>query len=463
MFGGLSDKLIKIFDKLSGRGMITEAVLDETMREVKIALLEADVALPVVKEFIASVKEKAAGQEVVKSIKPAQMVIKIVHDTLQDLLGTPKPFQWRSHQVNPVLMLGLQGAGKTTTTAKLALTWKKEGKKVLMVSLDTYRPAAQEQLQVLAEQHEIDCVPVVPGEKPLQIAKRALEQAKVGLYDVLLLDTAGRLHIDEEMMGELKNIHALAEPTESLLVLDALMGQDTVNVVEKFQEQIPITGAILTRIDGDARGGAALSLRMRTGVPIQFLGVGEKASALEVFDAKRLADRILGMGDVVGLVETALEKIDQKKSEEAMARMMAGKFNLNDLLGQIRQINSLGDMKGIMMMIPGMARFREKIEQANMDNSILKRQEAIILSMTPKERCFPDIIKASRKIRIAAGAGVTVNDVNRLLKQYDQMAEVMKKFKKMGPLGMMSLMKKMSGGAGQNFFGNGGGTFPPVN
>lgn len=461
MFVGLSDKFVKIFDKLTGRGLITQAVLEETMREVKIALLEADVALEVVKTFIAQVREKAMGQEVVKSIQPAQMVIKIVHDEMMELLGKSEPLHVKDHQVNPILMLGLQGAGKTTTTSKLGRYFKKSNKKVLMASLDVYRPAAQEQLAILGKENGIDVLPVVPDEKPLAIAQRAMKEAKKGLYDILLLDTAGRLHIQEDMMQELKEIYAHVCPIESFLVLDALMGQDTAHVAQSFKDQIPLTGTILTRIDGDARGGAALSMRVITGVPIQFLGVGEKSDALELFDAKRVADRILGMGDVVGLVETALEKVDKEKSEQALQRMMAGKFNLNDLLEQLRQISSLGDIKGIMMMIPGMAKFRDKIEQADVEQSFFKRQEAIILSMTPKERKYPDLLKASRKMRIANGAGVTVNEVNRLLKQYEQMAGVMKKFKKMGPLGMMSLMKKMSKGADSDIFSGMGGNFPP--
>ena len=385
------------------------------MREIKIALIEADVALPVIKDFIAHVREKAVGEQIVKSVSPAQMVVKIVHDTLVDLLGESAPLALKPQQQNVVLMVGLQGSGKTTSAAKLARRLQKDGKKVLLASLDTYRPAAQEQLAELGRANQLTVLPIIPNQKPLDITRRALAEAKATLADVLILDTAGRLHIDDD---------------------------------------------ILTRIDGDSRGGAALSMRAVTGVPVQFLGTGEKTDALEVFDAKRIAGRILGMGDVVGLVETAMEKVNQEEAQKTALRMMNGQFDLNDLLSQMRQMNKMGDIKGIMKMIPGLSKFSAQIDAANINNNIIKRQEAIILSMTPYERRHPEVLKASRKQRIAGGAGVSVNDVNRLLKQYDQMAEVMKKFKKMGPLGMLSLMKKMGGTAGGNPFMNGGG-FPP--
>ena len=459
MFNGLADRLSKVFDRLTGRGIITEATMDETAREIKIALLEADVALPVVKDFIAHVKEKAVGAEVIKSIQPAQMVIKIVHDELVALLGDSTPFNWDVNARNVLLMVGLQGSGKTTSSAKIALKLKKEGKKVLLASLDTYRPAAQEQLTDLGKTYELDVLPIVAGEKPLEITKRALNEAKLGLYDILILDTAGRLHIDEEMMDEVAKIRDLSNPKETLLVVDALMGQDAVNVAREFKEKIGITGVVLTRVDGDSRGGAALSMRAVTGMPIQFLGVGEKADAVERFDAKRVADRILGMGDVVGLVETAMERVNQEDMQAQAMKMMSGNFDLNDLLTQLQQIDKMGDIKGMMKMIPGVAKFSKQIDQADVDNRLMKRQAAIILSMTPAERKNPDIIKASRKQRIAAGAGVKVEDVNKLLRSYEQMADVMKKLKKMGPFGMMSMMKKM-----KNMF-NGGpindGGFPP--
>lgn len=464
MFKGLADKLAGVFDKLKGRGILTEDIVNDTMREIKIALLEADVALPVVKSFIASVKEKAVGQEVVKSVSPANMVVKIVNDALVDLLGEENTELKRASVAPSVyLMVGLQGSGKTTSSGKLAARLKKGGQKVLLASLDVYRPAAQEQLSGLAKQIGVDALEIVAGQKPLEITKRALSAAKAGAYDVLILDTAGRLHIDAEMMDEVKAVENLANPIEKLLVVDSLTGQDAVNVADAFHKALNITGIILTRVDGDARGGAALSMRQMTGQPIKFLGVGEKTDALEVFDAKRIAGRILGMGDVVGLVETAMEKVNQDEALTMAQKMFSGRFTMDDMLAQLRQIQSLGDIKGFVMMIPGMSKFRDKIEQANIDNKIFKRQEAIILSMTPRERKNPDIIKASRKQRIANGSGVTVGDVNRLLKQYEQMAQTSKKFKKLGPLGALNMMKKMSsvqGGSGNPFMNNGGGFSP---
>lgn len=463
MFKGLSDRLATVFEKLAARGLLTEEMVNESMREIKIALLEADVALPVVKDFIAHVKEKAVGEQVVKSVKPDQMVVKIVHDELVALLGEGVDLK----QTTPptvILMLGLQGSGKTTSSAKLGVWLKKQKKNALLASLDVYRPAAQEQLAELGRTTNIDTLPIIAGQKPLEITKRALEAARTGGYDFLILDTAGRLHIDADMMAEVAAVQKLANPSEKLLVVDALSGQDAVNVAQSFHEQIGITGTILTRIDGDSRGGAALSMRSVTGQPIRFLGVGEKTDALELFDAKRIADRILGMGDVVGLVETALEKVNQEEAQQTAQRMLSGQFDLNDLLSQLRQMNKLGDIKGVMKMIPGLSKFQKKIDEADIDQSIFRRQEAIILSMTPKERKNPDLLKAARKIRIANGAGVEVSDVNRLLKQYEQMASVMKKFKKMGPLGMMSMMKKMgamSGDSNLDSLMKQGGNFPP--
>jgi signal recognition particle subunit SRP54 len=461
MFAGLADRLGKVFDKLTRRGVLTEAAVDETMREIKIALIEADVALPVVKDFIAKVREKAVGSEIVKSVSPAQMVVKIVHDALVELLGESTPLNLTPRHQNVILMVGLQGSGKTTSTAKLAKRLQKDGKKVLTASLDTYRPAAQEQLAELGRSNGFDVLPIIAGQKPLEIAKRALAVAEESLVDVLILDTAGRLHIDDEMMAEASAVRDLTKPAEILLAVDALTGQDAVQMAAAFRDKVGVTGLILTRIDGDSRGGAALSVRSVTGVPVQYLGVGEKADALEVFDAKRIAGRILGMGDVVGLVETAMEKVNQDEAQRVAERMMSGRFDLNDLLSQMQQMNRMGDIKGIMKMIPGISKLSAQIDAANIDNKLIKRQEAIILSMTPYERKNPDVLKASRKQRIANGAGVSVNDVNRLLKQYEQMADVMKKFKKMGPLGLLSLMKKMGNmTGGGNPFMNGGG-FPP--
>ena len=452
MFQALGDRLTGIFDKLTRRGILTETAVDETMREIKIALLEADVALPVVKEFIAKVKEKAVGEQIVKSVSPAQMVTKIVSDELIALLGDGGELNLAAYTgaSDVILMVGLQGAGKTTSSAKLAVRLKKNGKKVLLASLDVYRPAAMEQLAELGQKNDLDVLEIIKDQQPTDIAKRAIKEAKSGLYDVLILDTAGRLHIDEDMMHEVQQIRDIANPKETLLTVDAMMGQDAVHVAKEFTEKVGITGIVLTRIDGDSRGGAALSMRHITGQPIKFLGVGEKADALEVFDAKRIADRILGMGDVVGLVETAMEKINQEEAQKSAMRMMEGKFDLNDLLSQIRQINNMGDVKGIMKMIPGLSKFRDKIDAANVDNKMIKHQEAIILSMTPYERKHPDVLKAARKQRIATGAGVSVMEVNRLLKQYDQMATVMKQFKKMGPMGMFKMMKQMKGMMGGN-------------
>lgn len=459
MFQGLSDRLSGIFDKLTKRGILTEAAVDETMREIKIALLEADVSLPVVKDFIAKVREKAVGEQVVKSISPSQMVVKIVHDELVALLGVAEEVSIVPHSASAILMVGLQGSGKTTSSGKLALRLKKNGRKVLLASLDVYRPAAQEQLAELAAKNGLDVIDIVPGEKPEQITKRAMAEAKAGLYDALILDTAGRLHIDADMMTEVQKIRDLSKPIETLLVVDSMMGQDAVHVATEFCEKIGITGTVLTRVDGDARGGAALSMRHVTGKPIKFLGVGEKADAFEIFDASRVADRILGMGDVVGLVETALEKVDQDEAKKTAERMMSGKFDLNDMLAQMQQINNMGDIKGVMKMIPGLSKFRDKIDASNVDNKLVARQMAIILSMTPRERRNPDILKASRKQRIAAGSGVSVMEVNRLLKQHEQMSMVMKQFKKMGPMGMMKMMggmkNMMKGGGGGNPFGGG--------
>lgn len=453
MFQGLSDRLSGIFDKLTKRGILTESAVDETMREIKIALLEADVSLPVVKDFIAKVREKAVGEQVVKSISPSQMVVKIVHDELVALLGTPEELKIVPNAASVILMVGLQGSGKTTSSGKLALRLKKNGRKVLLASLDVYRPAAQEQLAELASKNGLDVVENIAGQKPEEITRRAMTQAKAGLYDALILDTAGRLHIDVDMMAEVQKIRDVSNPTETLLVVDSMMGQDAVHVAKEFCEKIGITGTVLTRVDGDARGGAALSMRSITQKPIKFLGVGEKADALEVFDASRIADRILGMGDVVGLVETALEKVNQDEAQKTAERMMSGKFDLNDMLAQMQQINNMGDIKGVMKMIPGLSKFRDKIDAANIDNKMVLRQAAIILSMTPRERRNPDILKASRKQRIAGGSGVSVMEVNRLLKQHEQMSTVMKQFKKMGPLGMMNMMKKMGGGGGNPFGG----------
>lgn len=457
MFDSLAEKLSGVFDRLAHRGALTESDVDGAMREIRVALLEADVALPVVKDVVAKIKDRAVGQAVVKSVTPSQMVVKIVHDALVEMLGGENAaLDLNAAAPVPVLMVGLQGSGKTTTSAKLALRLKRDKKRALLASLDVYRPAAQEQLAQLGAQIGVDVLPIIVGEKPKAIASRAMTEGRKGGYDVVVLDTAGRLHVDSDMMGEVTEIRALVQPKETLLVVDALAGQDAVNVAREFNEKIGITGIVLTRVDGDSRGGAALSMRAVTGRPIKFLGVGEKVDALEPFHPDRLAGRILGMGDVVSLVETAAEKMDKDEAERVAKRMMDGRFDLNDLLSQLRQMQKMGDLKGLLGLIPGMGKFKAQIDAAKIDDKIFKRQEAIILSMTPRERRNPDIIKAARKKRIAAGCGLSVQDVNKLLKQYEQIADVMKKMKKMGKRGLFG---GLPGGFGGGFGGMGG--FPP--
>ena len=433
MFESLSDNIGAIFTKLKGKGYLSEDDVNAAMREVRIALLEADVALPVAKDFIAKVKERAVGEEVIKSVSPAQMVIKIVQDNLTEMLGS-EAAELNLQAVPPVvvMMAGLQGSGKTTTTAKLALHLKdKQKKKALMASLDVYRPAAQQQLETLGSQAQVDTLPIVEGEKPEAITKRALELAKLEGYDVLFLDTAGRLHIDNELMDELQAVKKLANPTEILLIADSLTGQDAVNVAEQFNQQIGITGIVLTRIDGDARGGAALSMRAVTGCPIKFLGSGEKMHELEPFHPERIAQRILGMGDVVSLVEKAAETVDQEEAAKLEKKMRKGQFDFNDLASQLKNIKKMGGMGSLMGMLPGIGKLKDKIDGAGMDEKVIDRQVAIINSMTKKERLDPKLMNASRKRRIAAGSGMTIQDVNRLLKQFKQMQMMMKKFGKM--------------------------------
>ena len=456
MFENLTDKLGSVFAKITSRGVLNEKDIDEAMREIRIALLEADVALPVVKEFIAKVKEQALGEKVIRSIQPGQMVVKIVHDELVKVLGSDES-ALNFNVVPPavILMAGLQGSGKTTTSAKLAKMLGKK-RKVLLASLDVYRPAAQEQLAQLAEQIGGSSLPIVEGQKPCDITKRALDVAKKGGYDVLILDSAGRLHIDNELMNELVEVKKIANPAEILLVADAMMGQDACNVAKEFNEKLGVTGIVLTRIDGSSRAGAALSMRMVAQVPVKFLGTGEKIDEFEEFHPDRIAGRILGQGDVVSLVENAIEKIDREEADKMAQQMMKGKFDLDDLLSQLRQIQKLGSLGGIMSMIPGLSKFKNQIESAGIGDNLIKKQEAIILSMTKLERKSPDVIKASRKKRIAAGAGVEVHEVNKLLKQYEQMADMMKKFGKGGLGSMMSMMKnfpmgKLPGGMGNRF------------
>ncbi|MEQ1542232.1 MAG: signal recognition particle protein, partial [Novosphingobium sp.] len=451
MFDTLSDRLGGVFDKLRGRGALKEQDVRDAMREVRIALLEADVALPVVRRFVDSVTEQAVGQSVLKSVTPGQQVVKIVNDALVEMLGGEQTADLDLAAAPPVviLMVGLQGSGKTTTTAKLGkLLREKHGKKVLMASLDVNRPAAQEQLQVLGEQVQVATLPIVAGQQPTEIATRALQSAKLQAIDVLLLDTAGRLHVDNALMDEMKAVAAISSPKEVLLVVDSLTGQDAVNVAQAFTSQVDLTGVILTRMDGDARGGAALSMRAVTGKPIKFAGTGEKLDAIEPFHPGRVASRILGMGDVVSIVEKAAAAIDEAEAEAMAARMAKGQFDMNDLRGQLRQMQKMGGLGALAGMMPGMKKAKAAMQQSGMDDKVLLRMDAIIGSMTPKERAKPDLLNAKRKIRVANGSGVQVQDVNKLLKMHQEMERAMKQIKKMGGLkGLGALFGK--GGMGE--------------
>jgi signal recognition particle subunit SRP54 len=438
VFEGLSNRLGQVFDRLKRRGALSEADVAAALREVRVALLEADVALPVVKTFIEGVREKAVGQEVLRSVTPGQMVVKIVHDHLVGILGGNAALATNVVPPAVFLMVGLQGSGKTTTTAKLARRLaRREKKKVLVASLDIYRPAAMEQLQQLAAQAEVACVPIVAGEKPRAIAVRALDQARREGFDVLLLDTAGRLHIDETLMAEVAEVRDLVRPHETLLVADAMTGQDAVRVAQGFQDKVGLTGIVLTRVDGDARGGAALSMRQVSGCPIKVLGVGEKLDQIEEFDADRVANRILGMGDVVGLVERAAEAIEKEDAEKLAAKVQKGDFDLDDMAQQLRQLRKMGGLGGVMGMLPGIGRIKEQLAGAKVDDGMIRRQEAIIQSMTRRERRDVKLLNASRKRRIAAGSGTTVPEINRLLKQYMEMSRVMKQMSKLGQKGLM--------------------------
>ncbi|HXH52357.1 MAG TPA: signal recognition particle protein [Sphingomicrobium sp.] len=461
MFDTLSDRLGSVFDRLRGRGALSEADVRTAMREVRVALLEADVALPVAREFVDQVTEKAVGQEVLRSVTPGQMVVKIVHDALVETLGA-ETAELRL-DVNPpavVMMVGLQGSGKTTTTAKLAkrLT-EKERKRVLMASLDVARPAAQEQLAVLGRQAGVETLPIVPGQPPVDIARRALQAAKLQAYDVVLIDTAGRLHVDDQLMGEMKAVAAASSPTETLLVVDALTGQDAVNVAKGFAGEVELSGVILTRLDGDARGGAALSMRAVTGKPIKFAGVGEAIDALEAFHPQRVAGRILGMGDVVSLVEKAAETIKVEDAEKLAAKMAKGKFDLDDLRAQIQQMQRMGGLGALASMMPGLKGVKGAMEKAQ-DGKALVHLEAIMSSMTAKERAKPELINAKRKIRIAKGSGTTVQEVNKLLKMHMEMANAMKRLKKMGGLGKLAAMFG-KGGLDAALGGMAPGALPP--
>jgi signal recognition particle subunit SRP54 len=463
VFESLSDKLAGVFDRLRRRGSLNESDVTEALREIRLALLEADVALEVVRDFIAKVRDRAVGQEVLRSVTPGQQVVKIVNDALVEALGGEGAVALNLNAVAPVpiLMVGLQGSGKTTTAGKLALRLRdKLRKKVLLASLDTQRPAAQLQLAQLAERAEVTSLRIIAGQTPVEIARRAMDTGRREVFDIVILDTAGRLAIDEALMDEVKAIRAATTPAETLLVVDAMTGQDAVTTARAFNEALGITGIVMTRMDGDARGGAALSMRAVTGAPIKLIGVGEKLDALEDFHPERVAGRILGMGDIVGLVERAAETIDKDEAERLAARMTKGQFNLDDYASQLKQITKMGSLSGILGMLPGVAKVKAQLADANLDTKILKRQAAIISSMTARERRQPDIIRASRKKRIAAGAGASVQEVNKLLKQFDDMTTMMKRMNKLGEKGLMrqglgALMPKMPQG-----FGGGGGRRP---
>ena len=450
MFESLSDRLGGVFDRLRGRGALNESDVREAMREVRVALLEADVALPVVRSFIDSVTEKAVGQSVLKSITPGQQVVKIVNDALVEMLGS-EAAELELAVAPPaiIMMVGLQGSGKTTTTAKIAKKLnEKDRKKVLMASLDVSRPAAQEQLAVLGEQIGVATLPIVAGQQPVDIAKRAIQAAKLQGFDVLMLDTAGRLHVDSQLMDEMKAVAQVSEPAEILLVVDALTGQDAVNVAKSFGEQVAVTGIVLTRMDGDARGGAALSMRAVTGKPIKFVGTGEKLEGLDVFHPERVAGRILGMGDVVSLVERAAETIQQDEAEALAAKMAKGQFDMNDLRSQLGQMRRMGGMGALMGMMPGMKKAQQAMAQSGMDDRILIRMDAMIGSMTPKERVKPELVNAKRKIRIANGSGTTVQEVNKLLKMHQEMGSAMKRLRKMGGMKGLGALLGKGGGLG---------------
>ncbi len=441
MFESLSDRLSGVFDRLTKAGALSEDDVKTALREVRVALLEADVSLSVARDFIAAVQEKATGQNVTKSVTPGQQVVKIVHDELVHVLAGDEAELGKLKLDNPpapILMVGLQGGGKTTTTAKLAKRLKeRDGKRVLMASLDTNRPAAMEQLAILGTQIGVDTLPIVPGQTATDIAKRAKQQASLGGYDVYMLDTAGRLSIDDILMAEVEAVRDIATPRETLLVVDGLTGQDAVSTAENFDTRIGVSGVVLTRMDGDGRGGAALSMRAVTGKPIKFVGLGEKLEDLEEFHPDRVAGRILGMGDIVSLVEKAQETIEAEQAERMMRRFQKGQFNMNDLRAQLEQMLKMGGMDGFMGMMPGMKKYQGQVAAAGMDDSLLKRQIALIQSMTKRERANPALLQASRKKRIARGAGLEVSELNKLLKMHRQMSDTMKKLGKMGKGGAL--------------------------
>ena len=451
MFESLGDRLTTVFDRMTGRGVLSPADIDEALREVRLALLDADVALPAVKDFITRARELATGEDVLRAVKPSEQVVKIVHDGLVDMLGGARPEGLNLNAAPPVvvMMAGLQGSGKTTTSGKLAARLRNfDRKRVLMASLDTRRPAAMEQLATLGRQVEVDVLPIVGGQSAPDITRRALNAARLGGFDVLILDTAGRTTLDEQMMGEAAEIARIAAPHEILLVADALTGQDAVRTAKAFHDRLPLTGMVLTRTDGDSRGGAALSMRHVTGLPIKYLGAGEKLDALEVFDAERVAGRILGSGDIVALVEKAAADFDQAKAEKMAKRLSKGQFDLDDLADQLRQMKKMGGMQGILGMLPGVAKVKKQIAEAGVDDKVFDRQVAIISSMTKLERRKPDLLNASRKRRIAKGAGVEVMDLNRLLKQHRQMADAFKAMSRGGGKNMAAMAQALGVGGG---------------
>jgi len=463
MFESLSERLSGVFDKLRGRGSLNELEVRAAMREVRVALLEADVALPVVKDFIDRATERAVGAEVLRSVTPGQQVVKIVNDCLTETLGS-EAADLVLNVAPPavIMMVGLQGSGKTTTTAKLAkLLKEKRGRKVMMASLDVNRPAAQDQLRILGEQVGVATLPIIAGQQPVDIARRAMQAAKLQGFDILMLDTAGRLHVDQALMAEMKAVSQASVPAETLLVVDALTGQDAVNVAQNFGREVPLTGVVLTRMDGDARGGAALSMRQITGKPIKFIGTGEKIDALETFHPERAAGRILGMGDVVSLVERAAESIDAEDMEKMVAKLAKGNFDLNDLRAQFQQMKKMGGLGALAKMMPGMAKAEQAMAAGKVNDKSVARLEAIILSMTPKERAKPELLNAKRKIRVAKGSGVTVQEVNRLLKMHADMATAMKRLKKMGGLGALAGMFGGGGGLPGGMPGMPDGALPP--
>jgi signal recognition particle subunit SRP54 len=458
VFDTLSDRLTGVFDGLRRRGSLSEEDVNQAMREVRLALLDADVALEVVRDFIAKVREGVVGAAVLKSVQPGQMVIKLVNDALVEALGGEGavPLNLNAPAPIPFLMVGLQGSGKTTTSGKLALRLRERlRKRVLLASLDTQRPAAQLQLAQLAERAGVPSLPIIAGQTPVQIAHRAMETARREVFDIVILDTAGRLSIDEALMDEVRAVRDATQPAETLLVVDAMTGQDAVNTARAFNQALGVTGIVMTRMDGDARGGAALSMRAVTGAPIKLTGSGEKLDALEDFHPERVAGRILGMGDIVGLVERASETIDKEEAEKLAAKMAKGTFDLEDYASQLKQITKMGSLSGILGMLPGIAKVKAQLKDANLDTTILKRQAAIISSMTVKERRTPDVIKASRKKRIAAGSGTSVQEVNKLLKQFDDMSTMMKRMNKLGQKGLMrhGMQALMPGGGNRQLPG----------